>query len=182
VDGLAILEAIAGGLLLFFVPGFALSRAVFPEWRLRGPGAALRQLETVTLAFVLSVTLTVLVGVALLDGTPAGFAGAWSDPVLEGILAGIAAVAFGVGWARGAYRAGRAEPAGAGPLDAGEFGAWELDRELEDLARQERRIVHALRVRSVGPPEAAALRDELERVRSRQAELGQAREAEYATP
>ena len=182
VGGVALGEAIAGGLLVFFLPGFLIARATFPDWRLRGPGSALRILETVSLAFVLSVTLTVLVGVVLLDGTPAGFSAGWADPGLEGGLALIAVIALAVGWLRGAYSTGTVASVVYAPTAEGETGAWELDRELEALARQERRILHALRVRSASATEEAELREELDRVRGRQAELGRTREAQYATP
>ncbi|MFY9717906.1 MAG: DUF1616 domain-containing protein, partial [Thermoplasmata archaeon] len=66
MEAVELLEATVGGLLLFVVPGFTLARCLFPEWRFRGPDGARRALETATLAFVLSIALTVLVGSALL--------------------------------------------------------------------------------------------------------------------
>jgi len=102
MDALDLLEAIVGGLLLFVVPGFAVARALFPEWRFRGPDGTLRALETATLSFVLSVALTVLVGSLLLGLAPGGFAAAWSDPVLEVALAAVALVAVAAGVLRGA--------------------------------------------------------------------------------
>jgi Protein of unknown function (DUF1616) len=173
------LEAVAGGLLVFFVPGFFLTRALFPEWRVRGPTALRRLVEILTLSFVLSVTLTVLVGYLLLVAAPGGFQAYWTDPVLEATLAGIAVAAFGVGVLRGAYA--RTAPV-SGPraeADPGGFGAWDLSRELDRLGREERRLRHALRV-SPGGPEERDIRERLERVRSETETLRRHREAEYA--
>src|SRR5271154_4391397 len=103
-------EAFAGLLLVFFVPGYTLTKATFPEWRLRGTDALLRVLETVTLALVLSVVLAILVGYALLAAAPGGFQASWSAPLLEACLAGVAVVGFVFGWYRGAYRRGPPPP------------------------------------------------------------------------
>src|SRR5579859_7954789 len=96
-------EAGVGLLLLFFLPGLALTQAIFPEWRLRGEAAIERIVTTGALALVLSVALTVVVGFGLLN-LPVGFSAAWSDPLLEEILAGIAILGAFVAWRRGAYR------------------------------------------------------------------------------
>jgi hypothetical protein len=173
-------EAIAGLLLVFFVPGYTLTKATFPEWRLRGPTAPLRLLETVTAAFVLSVVLTILVGYLLLTAAPGGFQSYYSNPVLEVALAGVAAVAFAFGWARGAYRRDPPPPH-VGDADPGSEGAWELTRELDRLAREERRLRHELRTGSSRRDEEAALQADLERVRARREELRLHREAEYGT-
>jgi len=90
---LSVVEGVAGGLLLFFVPGYALTKAVFPEWRVRGRNAGRRLVEVVTLSFVTSIGLTVVVGFGLLDLAPGGFSAAWSDPLLEAALAAVAGVA-----------------------------------------------------------------------------------------
>jgi hypothetical protein len=134
-----VLEAIAGGLLLFVVPGLTVARALFPEWRFHGPDAARRSLETATLAFVLSVALTVLVGSALLGLAPGGFSAAWSDPLLEAVLAGVALVGFVAGVLRGAYAAGRVPAAAAGAPDP-EEGPFELVRRLDRLEREDRAL------------------------------------------
>jgi uncharacterized membrane protein len=174
-------EVVAGGLLVFFVPGYALAKATFPEWRVRGREALLRLLELVTLGFVLSVVLTVLVGYALLAAAPGGFQAYWTDPLLEAVLAGIAVVAFLVGWLRGAYAREPPEAAAADEVDTGDAGAWELSRELDRLAREERRIRHELRVTGKDSPEARRLAGELDRVGAERAALQQRREAEYAS-
>lgn len=172
------LEAAAGVLLVFFVPGYAVVKATFPDWRLRGPTAALRALEIGALAFVLSVTLTVLVGFVLLRAGPAGFQAAWSDPELEAGLGIVALAAFVIGWWEGAYR--REPPVRApNPVDE-EAGAWELSRELERLRREERRLLHRVRVAGDDAGRRADSERELASVRERVAELQRVREAEYA--
>jgi hypothetical protein len=172
------LEAVVGGLLLFFVPGFFTSRALFPEWRLRGPAALRRLVETLTLSFVLSVTLTVLVGYLLLAAAPGGFQAYWTDPVLEAALAAVAVAAFGAGVLRGAY--GREVPDRRPTQpDAGGSGAWDLTRELDRLRQEERRLRHALRV-STGSAEEHEIRERLTKVQADTDALRRRREAEYA--
>lgn len=173
-------EAVVGLLLVFFVPGYALTRATFPEWRLRGPEAPMRLLETFTLSFALSVVLTVLVGYALLAAAPGGFQPYWTEPVLEAVLAGIAAVGFVVGWLRGAYEREPPRPVAYDPA-TGDDGAWEVTRELDALAREERRLRHRLRTVSNDPAETHRIEEELGRLRSQRLQLQERREAEYAT-
>jgi len=172
------LEAIAGGLLVFFVPGFFVTRALFPEWRLRGTGALTRLVETLTLSFVLSVTLTVLVGYLLLTAAPGGFQAYWTDPVLEAVLAAVAVLAFAVGMLRSVSSRGMPVRPLTEP-DPGASGAWELTRELDRLSQEERRLQHALRV-SRGRAEEGEIRENIEKVRSETEELRRRREAEYA--
>jgi len=172
--------AVVGGLLLFFLPGYALTRSLFPEWRLRGPDGPRHALETVTLAFVTSVGLTVLVGFGILDLAPGGFSAAWSDPLLEGCLAAVAAVAFVVALLRGAWsRVPLPERVPSPPN--GEEGAWEISRELERLDGEERRLRHALRVAPASSSESARFAAELELVRTEREELRRKREEEYVS-
>jgi uncharacterized membrane protein len=174
-------EAVAGFLLLFFVPGFALAKAMFPEWRVRGALALRRAVELVTLSFVLSVVLTVLVGYLLLNTAPAGFQADWSHPVLEAALAAVALVALFVGLWEGAYRRHPpARPPSRARADRGEEGAWELTVELDRLMREERRVEHALRRSPHSSPEERALQSRLIEIRSERDELGRRREEEYA--
>ena len=135
-------------------------------WRSRG----------IDLALVLSVALTVLVGTALLNGP--GFSASWSDPALEGVLAGITLAAAAVAVLRGGFSR---QPLSVPPPEpgSGEGGGWELIRQREALARQERRLQHALRT-SRDPKEIERLTAELDGLRSEVARLAQAREAEYA--
>jgi peptidyl-tRNA hydrolase, PTH2 family len=97
MEPLTVGEAVAGGALLFFVPGFAVAKAVFPERRHTDPDGLLWLVELAALGFVLSVVLTVVVGYLLLVGSPGGFRADWSDPLLEACLAALALVAFVVG-------------------------------------------------------------------------------------
>jgi MFS family permease len=177
MDPLALLQAIAGGALLFFVPGYAVSRAIFPEWRLRGPEGTRRALETVVIAFVLSIVLTVLVGYLLLSAAPGGFSAAWSDPLLEAALAAVAAVAAAVAWLEGAFA--RTPPAPRRLEERpGEEGAWELTRDLDRLRGEERKLLRRLRAGD-DPGAAPALRARLEEIERAREERLRAREAEY---
>ena len=172
-------EIVAGFLLVFFLPGYSVTRAAFPEWRIRGPSAMRRAVEEITLSFVLSVVLTVLVGGAFLSLAPAGFQASWSDPALEAALAGIAAVALVVAWARGSFR--RSPPVRAAPIDLSrEEGALELTRHLDELSREERRVRHLLRAGVQNPEERDRLNQRLEEIRAESLEIAARREAEYA--
>ncbi|HKN06835.1 MAG TPA: DUF1616 domain-containing protein [Thermoplasmata archaeon] len=174
-----IAESLAGGLLLFFVPGYAVTKALFPEWRVLGPDGARRLLEVVTLSFVTSIGLTVVVGFGILSLAPGGFAAAWSDPVLEAALAAVTVLGFAAAFARGAFA--RAPPtAPPAPTAPGEEGAWEVSRELERLGRDERRLEHALRVSHENPTETARLTAELESLRAEREAIRRQREEEYA--
>jgi len=180
MTALAPVEALAGGLLLFFVPGYAIAKASFPEWRVRGEGGLPRLVELVTLSFVLSVVLTVLVGYGLLNLAPGGFAASWSDPVLEAVLAAVAVVALVVAVLRGAFA--RVPPVTRlTEADSGAEGAWELSRELERLSRDERRLEHALRASSRDSNERSRLTQELESVRAERDALRRRREEQYAS-
>lgn len=172
-------EAAVGVVLIFFLPGYAVTKALFPEWRVKGPDARLRAIEIFTLAFVLSVTFTVLVGYVLLVASPGGFHAYWSSPVLEVALAAISAVGLIVAWQRGGFsREAPAKPSTA--TEEGEEGAWEVLSELDRLAREERRILHALRRSAPDAPERARLNAELAEVHGEQAALQARREAQYA--
>ena len=172
-------ESIAGGLLLFVLPGLATARALFPEWRFRGPDGLRRALETVTLAFVLSVALTVLVGSLLLGVAPGGFAASWSDPILEAALAAVTVVAVLAGALRGAYS--RSPPARSLPApEPGGAGAWELGRELDRLHREDRRLVHRLRGLTAEDPQVADIERQRAELARRIEGLERRREEEYA--
>jgi hypothetical protein len=172
-------EAFVGLLLVFFLPGYAIAKATFPEWRIRGREAYLRLVEVITLGFVLSVVTTLLVGSVLLL-TPGGFQAYWNDPVHEIVLVAITLLALAVGWFRGAYRK---DPPPAPPAEGGasEEGAWEVSRELEAIGREERRLRHVLRVSHPNDAETPRLRAELQELEARREELRREREAEYAT-
>lgn len=172
-------EAVAGGLLIFVVPGFAVAKALFPERRVRGAGGVRWAVELATLALVLSVVLTVLVGYLLLSTAPGGFSASWSDPVLEAALAAIALVAFVAGLVQGAY----ARPAPRAPAlrdDAGEEGAWELSERLGALQRARAALTREQGRRGATDPEAAAeLKSRRAAIDAEERQLQQQREAEY---
>jgi Protein of unknown function (DUF1616) len=176
---LSVPETIAGLFLVFFAPGYAVTRALFPEWRLRGPTALRRLVETLTLSFVLSVVLTVLVGYLLLALAPGGFQAFWSDPVLELSLFGVTVAGLIAATARGAFA--RHPPAvRPGPdVPSGEEGAWELSLELDRLRREERKLLHALRAPKASPAETGTLQEKLRQVRERATDLARRREADY---
>lgn len=173
-------EAAAGLLLFFFLPGYAVTKALFPEWRIHGAQAGRRAVEIVTLSFVTSVALTVFVGYLLLVATPSGgFQAYWSSPVLEAVLLALTLVAALVAGRRGAF-ASIPPPAPAPAADTGEDGAWELMGELDRLSREERRLTHSLRTHAQNASERSRLTEELEEVRAQRERLRARREAEYA--
>lgn len=179
MSALAGVETAVGVLLIFFLPGYALTRAVFPEWRIRGdPDAGLRAVETATLSFVLSVALTVLLGYGLLVIAPGGFQAYWSSPVLEALLGAVTAGGLIVAYYRGAFSR-TPPPAAVSPADAEETDTWELLSRLDQLGREERRLAHAIR-RAPDASTLTQLNAELARVRSERQDLETRREALYA--
>ncbi len=173
---LAVVQAVAGGLLLFFLPGFTIAKALFPERRVRGPQAVGWALELVAIAFVLSVVLTVVVGYLLLVGAPGGFSATWGNPLLETGLAAIALVAFVAGWLQGAYAREPRRP--ARPV-AQEEGPWELDERLDRLQRERRRLERELRRAGTGEAAATGLRERIAGIVDEERTLRRRREAEY---
>jgi hypothetical protein len=146
---------------------------------LRRPSALRRLVETLTLSFLLSIVLTVLVGYVLLSVAPGGFQAFWTDPVLEAALFAITVVGLGVAVARGAFS--KEMPSRPGPeARPGEEGAWELSLELDRLHQEERRLLHALRTPKRSPAETEALRERLHEVQAKRTDLVRRREAEYA--
>jgi hypothetical protein len=157
-------EAVAGLALVFFLPGFGLARATFPEWRFRGPGGTVHLLETLSLSLVTSVGLTIVVGFGLLN-TPGGFGGTWSDPTLFVVLGAVTAVGLVAAALRGAFS--RTPP--TGPRVGSEQGpeaAFEAIRELDRLKAEERRLRHRLRVAGRDGAESGRYRQDLERVQA----------------
>jgi hypothetical protein len=179
MDLLPAAEAVAGGALLFVVPGFAVAKAIFPERRVRGPDGVRWAIELAALALVASVALTVLVGYLLLQGSSGGFSASWREPLLEEGLASVAVVAFVVGWLEGAYArtptaraAASLEPAGA--------DAWELSEKLDRLQRERQGLERELRRSSAEDAGASArLRERIELLLAQERELRQRREAGY---
>ncbi|MFZ1022599.1 MAG: DUF1616 domain-containing protein [Thermoplasmata archaeon] len=179
MSGTPIYESLVGLALVFFLPGYFTTKALFPEWRVRGPDGLTRLVEIISLGFMLSVVLTIVLGFGLLLVGPNGFQASWSDPVLESILAVVAAVALVAGILRHAYSKEAPLPGGDGPEPGGE-GAWQLLRELEALQREERRLRHRLRVTPADSGAGTQLERELQSVQQQIATLSLEREAEYA--
>lgn len=179
MDGWLLLESVIGILLVFFLPGYALSKAVFPEWRVRGPDALRHAVELLTLSFLLSVVLTVLIGYLFLTGVPGGFRAGWSDPLLESVLGAITVIGVALAAARGAFA--RVPPGPPfPPRPSTEEGAFELTRELDRLRHEERRVLHLLRTEPPDSEEHERLSARLEKLRTERDELARHREAEYA--
>ncbi|MCI4326270.1 MAG: DUF1616 domain-containing protein [Thermoplasmata archaeon] len=169
-------EAVVGLALLFVLPGFAVARATFPEWRFRGPGGPLHLVETLTLSLVVSVGLTIVLGFALLSSS-AGFGATWSDPSLFVALAAVTAIGLGVALARGAFS--EIPPAGPElPSERGNEGAFETIRALDGLVASERRLRHRLRVLPRDDPARPTVDRELADVVGRKAAALAAREEE----
>jgi hypothetical protein len=173
------LESITGALLLFVLPGLAWTLALFPEWRFRGPLAITRAVETATAAFVMSLAFTVLVGFALTFNVSGPFPATWSDPVLEEILAAIAAIGFILAYFRGAFD--RVPPAAPAPEPApGADAPTPVLEELSELRTIERRLRHRLRQRGLGSSERERVEAELGDVERKVEALRRRREDEYA--
>ena len=169
-------ESVAGLALVFFLPGFALARATFPEWRFRGPSGTVHLLETLTLSLVGSVVLTILLGIAFLN-TSVGFQATWSDPVLFAALAALTAVGLVGAWVRGAFAT--IPPAGPNlEPEGGTEGAFEDIREIDRLRAEERRLRHRSRTLPRDDPERLRLNEEIARVEAQAAEIMARREAE----
>jgi hypothetical protein len=172
------LEAIAGALLVFLLPGLAWSRALFPEWRLRGELAITRAVETATLAVLLSIGSTILVGFLLTAPGAGGFSARWSDPTLEAALGALTLVGAVVAYLRGGFD--RVPP--AAPVLEPAPGADSPEPmllELERLRRRERYLRRELRRRDLSAGERARLDSEHRTVEARTRELEQEREAQY---
>lgn len=170
-------EALLAIGLIYLIPGFAVSRAVFPEWRFRGPLGLQRVVETVALSLILSVALVVLTGFAL-SNAPVGFNAGWSDPLLEAILTVITIVALVIAAYRGAFS--REAPPDRENEPASDGTTWNSVRELDRIARRERRLEHALRRSGVSESEAIQLREELIQLRLTADAIKQRRESELA--
>lgn len=171
MDLFALPEALVAGGLLFFVPGFAVARAVFPERRFRGPAGLRGAFELVVLSFVLSVALTVLVGYVVLTVFPSGFSAAWSSPTIEVVLTAVTGVALAVGALEGSYR--RAPSPSVPAADDGEEGAWELTQELDRLGARRRAL------RRAAPADASSAERTREEIDREEQAVATAREAAY---
>ena len=161
MTGVPLYESLAGLLLLYVLPGYAIGRAVFPEWRLHGPGWSIRLIEEAALAILISPSLTILVGSALAASPGPGFQAGWGMPLLEIILATVTAVALVVAAIRGAFS--RVPPVRA-PAPGEEIShdtGWATLRGLERVADRERKLRRALARAVEGSDEQARLTTEL---------------------
>lgn len=174
MDPFAPFEIVLGLLLVFVLPGYTLTKLLFPEWRVRGDAAGIRAVEIVSLSLVLSVALTIAIGFLLANGP--GFSARWSDPVLEGILAAVTLVALAGGAARGAYRHDAPAAPGLEPSPGSDDG-WGLVVRLETIDRERRRAQHQLR--RAGGSEADRWRATIADLDREAAALKARREAEY---
>lgn len=170
-------EAVASVLLFFVLPGLALSRAVFPEWRFRGAGGTEHIVETAAFSLVVSVSLTVVVGFALANSPGAGFSAAWTDPILQTVLFAITVVALGVAFARGAFN--REPPSGSPREPSPPARDWETLRELDRIARERGRILRAIQRASDDPKEVRRLEARLDELNVESERVKRRREAEF---
>jgi MFS family permease len=102
---LDILRIIFGFLLVFFLPGFTLVRALFPR---KGElHAEYNLLYQIVLGIGLSITLTIFCGIFLneLGINPETNLGYFTAPYICAFLLSLSAIFFVIGWWRGAYPA-----------------------------------------------------------------------------
>ncbi|MCI4357930.1 MAG: DUF1616 domain-containing protein [Thermoplasmata archaeon] len=172
-------EVIVGLLLLFLLPGFGVTRALFPERRVFRPVSLKNLLEQLTSSIVLSVAITILVAFAWL-GTPIGVQAGWSDPLVEETLGAVTAVAFGVAAFRGSF-ARVPPPARRTESGTGGSDPMVLIRRLDELARSERSLKHRIRTAGADAVRSAPWVEELARIQAEAAQLRAKREEEYAS-
>jgi uncharacterized membrane protein len=163
----SILLASVALVLFFFLPGYLLSRALWPEWRLRGEKALELGVLTVTSALVFSTALTVLAGFYL--GNVGLFQAGPGNPLLEEVLAALSALLLVIGWWRGAFsKDPPPAPSYARAPLAGEEDVEEYMQEMASLAQEERRLLHAIRTTGrTNPGKRERLESELETLRTR---------------
>lgn len=107
---LALLRLLVAGALVFVVPGYLLVRALWPPAAPGSPGPVARGV----LSVVLSMSLTILVGVLLgfLPHEDASMGwlqtSATGLPFAEGLLVALSTLFIVIGMARGAYSRSRA--------------------------------------------------------------------------
>jgi hypothetical protein len=172
-----VLESIAGGLLVFVLPGFVWSRALFPEWPLRGPAASIRWVETLTLSFLMSVSMTIVIGSALSRNNTLDFSASWSAPTVEILLAAATAIGVVAAWLRGGLT-WRGAPRAAGPSDEPDVTG--TLRDLDRIERDRIRARRALHDARGDPKKEAACRETLEELDLRARRIREHREAQIA--
>jgi hypothetical protein len=173
-----LLLAAAGLYVLYLAPGLGLAAALFPEKFHPRSDRWLAWMELAVLGVILSVSVTILWG-ELLQTIGPGFSASWSSPTLLLADGGTAAVGFSVGAIRGAFRSSKHEA--SLPSEApGDLAAWPTLRELERMAREERRLTRALERPGLENAERSVASQRLESIRAARERLRRAREAEYA--
>ena len=162
-------------LLFFFVPGFLLVKALWPEWRVRGPTGAENLLKLLAGGVILSTALSLLIGFYL--GNTGLFQAGPSDPILEATLAGLSAAFAIAGWFRGAYARTPPTPAPiAGEVLPGEEDTLDYLASLGELGREERRLRHEVRVARKAGQETGSVQKQLDETIARRKGLEQERE------
>lgn len=171
------LESAAGVFLLFVAPGYAWTRALFPEWKFRGPRRWENGVRTVTLTLVWSVAIDVVAGSVLTEVPSLGFSAAWSDPRLEWILLATTIGGLVTAMGRGAFRLRGESTAPAPPGESPPLG-WM--READRLVRDQARLRRKIRKSPVESPERTRFERELIEVSEQLTEVHRRREAELA--
>jgi hypothetical protein len=179
---LDVLFEVLAAALFFFVPGFFLLRALFPEWRMRGEGGREHALVLFTGGIVLSVVLTILIGFYL--GNVGLFQAGMSDPLLEEILGGLSLIFLVVGIARGAFAPVPPPPSRFVEVTLpGEDDGAEFLAELAEMGARERRLRHEIRkARREGSRDLPTLESQLSELLARRGELERSRDQMLRKP
>lgn len=176
---LDVLFALVALWLYFFVPGYLLVKALWPEKRWKGPKAEMTAVEMVTAGFVSSLGLLLVIGFVL--GNTNAFQASEADPLLEEVLAALSLAFLALGWFRGAYaREPPPAPSFVEPVSAGEEDLAPTFSRFESLLREEREAQRSLRQarREKAPSdEVRALEARVEEVRAKRRRAQQEREA-----
>lgn len=171
--------AAVGLMLIFFLPGFAVTRALFPERRVFRPPSGKVLVEQLTSSVILSVAITILAGYVWL-GTSVGFQVTWAQPRVEESLAAISGVGLAVAAARGSFA--RRTPQGPDlPPEAGHSDPMALIRQLDELARRRRSLQHQRRIAGGDSPDSASIDEAIRRIDDEDRALRAQREEEYAS-
>lgn len=170
------LFSLAALVLLFFLPGYLLMKALWPEHRVRGPGGRLWLLQVLAGGVVLSTVLSILIGFYL--GNVGLFQAGPSQPYLEALLGALSAVFFVAGWFRGAFARTAPAPAPVGgeelPAEDDTGDYW---KSLEEMARTERRLRHEIRSLRKSGKDDRVPTQELNALTDRRKQLQQSRES-----
>lgn len=175
------LFAVGSLALFFFVPGYLMVKALWPEKRWRGPDRSAVALEMVTGGFVASLGIFLLVGFAL--GNTGNFWASSSDPVLQEVLVAFALLFLGLGWFRGAFaRDPPPVPRFVEPEGPGEEPVEPVVERFRRMMREEAKLEREIRQRRrAGAPagEIEALQAELKSLRESRRKAEREREASY---